>query len=47
MPARFSRFAPLAVMALSSLAYSQHGFKPLPKLVVQAEYVLVTHVSGL
>jgi len=46
MPARFFRFAPLAVMALSSLAYSQHGFKPLPKLVVQAKYVLVTTYQG-
>src|SRR5215472_4469212 len=33
-------------MALSSLAYSQHGFKPLPKLVVQAKYVLVTTYQG-
>jgi hypothetical protein len=46
MPARFFRFAPLAVMALSSLAYSQHGFKPLPKLVVHAKYVLVTTYQG-
>src|SRR5215469_17130306 len=46
MPARFFRFAPLAVMALSSLAYSQHAFKPLPKLVVQAKYVLVTTYQG-
>ena len=46
MPAGFFRFAPLAVMALSWLAYSQHGFKPLPKLVVQAKYVLVTTYQG-
>jgi len=46
MPARFFRFAPLAVMALSWLAYSQHGFKPLPKLVVQAKYVQVTTYQG-
>ena len=46
MPTRFFRFVPLAVLTLSSLAYSQHSFKPLPKLVVHAKYVLVTTYQG-
>jgi hypothetical protein len=46
MSTRFLRFIPLAVLTLSSFLHAQTGIKPLPKLVVQAKYVLVTTYQG-
>jgi hypothetical protein len=46
VPTRFFPLLPLAVLALSSFAHSQHSFQPLPKLVVHAKYVLVTTDQG-
>lgn len=46
MCARSYWYVLLAIIALSTVGYSQQTLKPLPKIVVHAKYVLVTTDKG-
>lgn len=46
MTTRRSLVLSMMLLLLPSLAVSQQGFRPLPKLVVNAKYVLVTTYQG-